>query len=663
MKMLTLNSSSQARPLKTIPLKARPLTSHCLAWSCDAELAVATDDVINIFLPEYPKAGRPDDVDEDDLQPQFTLGLRASGMIRPDPMINAQLCAQAGVKLTVPRGTEENWFAGVGSGLVTGSGASVCQIIRLEWSPNGLGCNLRPVLTALSTNGGIFVLGEHIDRSSTVISGMRTRSFKAWKTLWGLGALLPFPDDTVEEGYRNMTDRIKSFSWAREISGGRGLLAYTNDAEEVVIMSVHLFSHTMSSEAAFEEDSKWRIQEVARFDGRGLHTKEDAADIMDPDFVPHGSVFSLKWSPWLVGGGKMMATLAYLGKNCVGFRKITLFGEWEDGKLPDIEVAGADNTSICTFLSPDAFVEWDDTIYVEDGNSIARGIIATPFDVKPFRVVLSDPPRAPVEPHYTWECSTTYPKDDEKISTNPITSLIIHSPNPSLKPPVPQYSLVRLSATAKNDEWYQSNLPESASALPQWVTKILRQTTQLISRMAALEGLDSDSDDSDDELVEDDGSKLQVHPHRFRIWGMAASPGGSSTAALISRYSTQHPQRRGLSKLVFGWQQLTEGDESKIRKPLNHLTTEGKLWEWMYGGGAEVPGTGTIKVSPSATKSPLREQFQTVVSRQRCVFCDASLQNHGDEAVCENGHEFVSPMCCHWVSNLGARYFTNMRCV
>lgn len=159
---------------------------------------------------------------------------------------------------------------------MTGSGASICQIVRLEWSPNGLGCNLRPILTALSTNGGVYALGEHIDMQSTMVAGMRTRSFKAWKTLWGLGAQLPLPDASVEDGFRNMNERIQSFSWAKELAPGRALMAYCNDAEEVAIMSIQLFPRPREGEPSIDE-TIWDIREVGRFDGRGKHTKEDVS--------------------------------------------------------------------------------------------------------------------------------------------------------------------------------------------------------------------------------------------------------------------------------------------------------------------------------------------------------------------------------------------------
>lgn len=190
-----------------------------------------------------------------------------------------------------------------------------------------------------------------------------------------------------------------------------------------------------------------------------------------------------------------------------------------------------------------------------------------------------------------------------------------------------------------------------------------------------MEIIESDSDESDDEMVEDDGSKVQVHPHRFRIWGMASSPGGGATAAVIARYSNLHPQRRALCRLVFGWQEQL----SPKRGPSNKsLTTEGQLWEWMYGGGPEVmETTGFVKALVQATESPLREQFKDVIPKQVCVFCDATLSPKGDQVECVKGHIFgmfsrellatyqltrrFSSMCRDWISNLGTGHFKNLR--
>ncbi|KAM0206461.1 hypothetical protein ACHAQI_008188 [Fusarium lateritium] len=633
---------SKTRPLKSIHLKSRPLTTHALAWSCDAELAVATDDTIYIFLPEYPRTSGPDDGAEDDeLQSQYTLSYRASGLIRPDPTLNAQLCSFSGIRVAGPPANDENWFPGVGSGLVTGSGAPICQIVRLEWSPNGLGCNLRPILTALSTSGCIYAVGEHIDRQSAMISGMRTRGFKAWKTLWGLGAQLPLPDPNEEDGYRNMNERIQSFSWAKEVGAGRGLLAYCNDVEEVAVMAVQLFSRPKEDELPSEE-TIWDIQEVTRFDGRGRHTKEDALDITDPDYVPHGSAFSLKWSPWLNLEGKQVAILAYLAKNHVGFRKVTIAEEWNRGQPPKIEVEKTDMTAICMFLSTDSYIEWEDQIVYDDDKPIARGVIATPFDVKPFQVSFLDCDNEPAGAHYTWECSTTYSKEDELVSSNPISGLMIHDQGATTTGPIPYYSIVRLSAMMRNQDWFQTNLPDEEATVPKWAERIRRHTTRLVPRSVALEGLDSDSDDSEDDFMDEDTTQLQVPESRYRIWGLAHSPGGGTTAVLVSRYSTQHPERRALCKLMFSRRDEERGAEGGTVVPSKQLTTEGQVWEWMYGNGPEVLGTTiTSKISPELHNSPLREQFRSIAAMQQCVFCDTALHLEEDEAKCENGHLFA----------------------
>jgi hypothetical protein len=265
--------AAKGRPLKTLTLGSRPLTSRALAWSCDAELAVATEDAIYIFLPEYPKAGQDGEAAEwETAQPQFSLTFRAAGIIRPDPAINAQLCAFAGVSIPVPKPGDDASFPGVGNGAVTASGGAVSQPARMEWSPSGLGCNLRPILGVMLTNGSVIMLGEHIDAGSTMLSSVRARSFKWWKVLWGLGARLPIPDDTRNSGFRSMNERIVSFSWAKEIATGRALLAYLNDVGEITITGVQFFSRkNEQSQSGADEDPIWQIHELASFDGSGPH--------------------------------------------------------------------------------------------------------------------------------------------------------------------------------------------------------------------------------------------------------------------------------------------------------------------------------------------------------------------------------------------------------
>ncbi|RFU78048.1 gpi-anchor transamidase [Trichoderma arundinaceum] len=628
-----------ARPLQTLSLTSRPPSPHALAWSCDAELAVATQECIYIFLPDY-LGGHDADADERDAsQYQFALSLQPSAVINPNPKINGQLCAQAGVKLPAPRTGEEGSFRGVGNGIVTGSGAALGQVIRVEWSPSGLGCNSRPVLMALTTTGNLITFGDQADSQSTATSSMSTRTFKNWRMLWGLGAKLSIPDAKSKDGYRNMDERIVSFSWAKEIAPGRGLLAYLNDSGQIVVMSIQYHRRRDASKRGSEQEWIWTLTEHVRINGRGPH--KEATDPQDPDFTPQGSIFSLKWSPWLIEDGYRTATLAYIAKNHVGFRRIVLYGDWERGNLPDVVSERSDTITICLPLSSDALLEWEDAIWTEGDAHTARGIIATPFTVKPFQVVLNGALNEPAPPHSIWECASTYAE----------ARLIVHDPDPDNKPPIPYYSLVRLSATPTNLEWYQSNLP--GESLPQWVEDIGDHNARLVSRAAALYGVDSDFE-SDSEGGEDRAMQeappasaepgLQVHPYRFRLWGLAKSPGDGCTAVLASRHDTQHPDRRGVSNIHFDWQVPADADDKpqRVREISKPLTTEGRVWEWMYGMGGDVPGvTPGYKTSSSRQQvSPLRELFDEVATKLPCVFCDAQLSIKDDVATCKNRHAF-----------------------
>ncbi|KAM4056714.1 transcription factor IIIC subunit delta N-term domain-containing protein [Hirsutella rhossiliensis] len=649
---------SKARPLEALDFRFRPLAPLALAWSCDAELAVALDDAIHVLIPEYPKeksGGGDNDAgfDEALLQPQFSLSLQVSGIFRPEPSINAKLCAAAGVVLPARGAGDEFRFRGVGHGLLSRSGAALGQTVRVEWSPSGLGQNLRPVLAALTTNGGVVTLGEHIDPASTVASGATARSFKNWRVLWGLGALLPVPDGTRKEGFREMEDKIVAFSWAREVLPGRALLAYANDAGRIAIMGVQHFPGRREEEASQGHESVWQLRELARFDGRGPHK---VLDPHDPDFVPFGSAFSLKWSPWHVSPDSRTATLAYIAHNYVGFRRITITGAWERARNPALRVEQTDTTAFCMNLGPDAFVEWEDAVWPDGSHGqTARGIIATPFVPKPFQVDLCAGPSKPMAPHATSQCATVYPADED-ASTNPITGLVVHRPDPHDKPAAPRYTMVRLSATAATRDWYRTNVPEDAAAagsprLPQWAEYVRAQTARVVPRLAAMQGVDSDSEseDMEDEYLLGDGRRpmSRVHPHRFRLWGLAASPGDACSAVLVTKHSTHHPHRRALSKLLFAWPE--RGDPPPPPPPTAaasrpRLTTEGRLWEAVYGcqgSVADIVPTAGAAAAP-ALPSPLRDLFRDVVSLQRCVFCVAPLRISFDESACENGHLFAT---------------------
>lgn len=146
----------------------------------------------------------------------------------------------------------------------------------------------------------------------------------------------------------------------------------------------------------------------------------------------------------------------------------------------------------------------------------------------------------------------------------------------------------------------------------------------------------------------------QVHPRRFRLWGLAASPGDGCTAAVVSRYSTQHPNRRAQAEVMFGWHVPPETDDDRedagaagsngggAKAMPARATTEARIWEWLYGRGDEVPGTtdATDIIPLASSLSMLRDTFHHILSRIRCVFCDTGVTVKDAEAVCENGHAF-----------------------
>lgn len=254
--------------------------------------------------------------------------------------------------------------------------------------------------------------------------------------------------------------------------------------------------------------------------------------------------------------------------------------------------------------------------------------------------------------------------------------LIIHHPDPKNKPELPQYSLIRLAVTAATGGWFETTLPAEESPWPQWAEDIDQRVGRLVPRSAAMQGIDRGSESGsdapdDDDLYEDDDDgdgdgdgdvemgesshapEIQVHPNRFRLWGLAASPGDGSTAVLVSRYDTLYPSRRDFVKVMFGWCVAGDDADKRVHTMPPRSTTEARVWEWLYGNGDEVPGTTDApEIMPLAAHSPLREQFKVAVEAMKCVFCDSPMQQKGVDVECENGHTFgKSPLCRVFLSS------------
>ncbi|PHH64847.1 hypothetical protein CDD81_3913 [Ophiocordyceps australis] len=622
-----MDSSDQQRrlrPLERLQMRSRPLGPHNLAWSSDGELAVGLDDRIHIYAPDFA-LGRASvergssSPEEDEVRPQFWLTASFAACFRPDALINSKLCAAAGL-VPVATSSEEACFGGVGSGPVTGAGAGLGQTVKVEWSPSGLGVNGRPVLMAQTTNGGLIVLGEGDDgevgeqEGKGLGAAVTARTFAGWKVLWGVGAGMVMVD---KGGMRRMEEKVVGFAWAKGVGVGRAVVAYGTDGGEVVVLGVEY------GKVEGQEEARWKVFETARFKALGPHK---ATDAWDTDYVPGARSLSVGWSAWLVGEGTQTATLAYTAHNYLGLRRVVLKG-WE------VEVARTDSAGLCCTLGADAFVEWEDVIWRAGDGYTARGVLATPAVAKAFQVGLVGGTRRGVAAHWTAECGTTYASAGDAC-TNPITALVIHPPfySSSSKPPPLQYSLIRLSATPSTTNWFQTTRP--SPPLPQWASHINRQLERRLPRLDALQGLASDSD-SESEAA----PQSRVPANYYRCWGMAASPGGGCSAVLVSRHGTMYASRRASCRVLFSWAELGDGEARGSAQGLRSgrdLTTEGRLWEAVYGGGGRVEDV----LGQRGEAAALRGVFEAVVQQQQCCLCRGRLAVAGAESVCEAGHSF-----------------------
>jgi hypothetical protein len=112
-----------------------------------------------------------------------------------------------------------------------------------------------------------------------------------------------------------------------------------------------------------------------------------------------------------------------------------------------------------------------------------------------------------------------------------------------------------------------------------------------------------------------------------------------------------------MSQLFFGCHRSSGADKDASQQQQQEqaglkLTTEGRVWEWMYGGGPNVVelASNTAAMDPSLSyRSDLGNLFQDVKANQKCVFCDEKLHNDDYEARCVNNHSFGESQffACH----------------
>lgn len=256
---------------------------------------MAGDDSLHIYLPHFRNEGvhgdEGSDADEGgeeggaepaEDKPWF---LRLSPMGKPqystvplrllipqvtDPRINRKLLAKKGAVIHYKE--EDDDFMGAGVGVVTGVGSALNQVVSLQWSPMGVGPNLRPVITVLLTKGYLLTHGEVLDRK-TALMDIKARDFRFWKLLWGVGATIPLADASSPTGFSASGDKITAFSWSQAVEIGRCLLAYKTDGEELVVVAVQYLENVTEENTNNEGDPAWKIDEIVRVGIPGPHDK------------------------------------------------------------------------------------------------------------------------------------------------------------------------------------------------------------------------------------------------------------------------------------------------------------------------------------------------------------------------------------------------------
>lgn len=83
----------------------------------------------------------------------------------------------------------------------------------------------------------------------------------------------------------------------------------------------------------------------------------------DPDFVPNGSSYCLRWGPWVKGVDAWSCLLSYMDRNYVGFKKITInVADWNPVVGPSITCGLQDWDGQCHHLAADAFLEFENMV-------------------------------------------------------------------------------------------------------------------------------------------------------------------------------------------------------------------------------------------------------------------------------------------------------------
>lgn len=286
-------------PLEPITLSTVALTTHSIAWSPDAELAIGCEDSVYIYLPEFttPNTGtdngaRPPNYEPTPQYNEITLRFPTVELRKPE--LNRPLFEAVGQEFPRTSSDEQHSHPNLGSAsaTITGMGGSLNHVAALEWSPGGLGRMRRPALAVLTSGGfvTIYCEGASDGMGSFKVRGRNTRTLRSWVVPWAVGGELRIPAAASAADPVDRIDHVTAFAWANDATdtvvvrgggggGGGALFAYANDAHEVVILSVQA-RHKADAEPG--DAGEWRVEEVDRFAAQGPHSVQD---VCYPDSV------------------------------------------------------------------------------------------------------------------------------------------------------------------------------------------------------------------------------------------------------------------------------------------------------------------------------------------------------------------------------------------
>ena len=162
-------------------------------------------------------------------------------------------------------------------------------------------------------------------------------------------------------------------------------------------------------------------------------------------------------------------------------------------------------------------------------------------------------------------------------------------------------------------------------------------------------------DDEDDDAAAFAGLGGGAHDQRFRLYGLAASPAGGMSAVLAMPQSAVGPERDNWhnkrSSVLFDSQPAPSpslagtdtSDENRAAMAGNpHLTAEGRMWEYMYGGGPDVVGVTTTERGErdsdedeaARKREALKALFRESAATQTCDLDGRPMQGDGRLTTC-----------------------------